>query len=187
MISTFNKFQTYKFDSITLSETWLKDNHLLSAHVSIPGYYYEFRNRAQMKGGGVGAYIKDTIKYERRKDIEKRYPALEHLRIEISGKNKNSNLLLGTIYRSTNMLSTHLWFTEMENLLSDLSASWSGLLLLAGDFDIDLYVLQPTHPMTRQYLDLVYVFNLSQHIKQATRTTRESATLIDHTSSNRRL
>ena len=128
------------------------------------------------KKGGVGAYIKDTIKYKRRKDIEKRYATLEHLWIEISGKNKNSNLLF--YYRSTKILSTHLWDTEMENLLSDLSSSWRGFLLLAGDFNIDL--LQSTHPTTRQYLDLLYVFNLSQHIKHARRTTRESATLIDH-------
>ena len=38
--------------------------------------------------------------------------------------------------------------------------------------------------MTRQYLDLLYVFNLPQHIKQATRTKRESATFIDHIISN---
>lgn len=75
-----------------------------------------------------------------------------------------------------------MWFTGMENLLSDLSSSWNGLLLLAGDFNIDL--LEPTHPMTRQYLDLLYVSNLPQHIKQATRTTRESASLIDHIISN---
>lgn len=116
------------------------------------------------------------------KDTENRYPTLEHLWMEISGKNKNSNFLLGTFYRSTRIWSTHLWFTGMENLLSDLSSSWNDLLLLAGDFNIDL--LEPTHPMTRQYLDLLYVSNLPQHIKQATRTTRESASLFDHIISN---
>ena len=40
--------------------------------------------------------------------------------------------------------------------------------------------------MTRQYFNLLYVFNLSQHTKhmQATRTTHESAALIDHIISN---
>ena len=44
----------YKFDVITLSETWLKDNALLLQHVNIPGYKVEFANRPNERGGGVG-------------------------------------------------------------------------------------------------------------------------------------
>ena len=43
--------------------------------------------------------------------------------IEIGGKNKNSSLLLGTIYRSTRILDTQQWFLEMENMLSELTTS----------------------------------------------------------------
>lgn len=186
MASTFNELlltvQKYEFDIATLSETWLKDNHLLLSHVSIPGYTQEFRNRDTIKGGGVGAYIKNNIKYRRRKDIENKHPELEHLWIEIQGKNKNSSMLLGTIYRSTRIIETQQWFTEMENMLSEITTSWNGLLVLCGDFNIDL--LQPSLSITKQFMDLLYVFNLTQHINKATRTTRRSSTLIDLIISN---
>ena len=47
-----------------------------------------------MRGGGVGFYIKDTLKFKRRKDIEDRIPDLEHVWVELHGKNKNSRLLV---------------------------------------------------------------------------------------------
>ena len=59
----------YPFDVLTLSETWLKDNRQLLEYVSIPGYNFEFRNRENIRGGGVGAYIKESVQYIRRKDF----------------------------------------------------------------------------------------------------------------------
>ena len=89
MVSTFNEFlltvNRYPLDIITLSETWLKDNHLLMEYVSIPGYTTEFRNRESIKGGGCGAYIKENINYKRRRDIENLFPELEHLWLEVPG------------------------------------------------------------------------------------------------------
>ena len=82
MTSTFNDFlltvKRYPFDVLTLSETWLKDNTQLLKYVSIPGYNLEYRNREGIKGGGVGAYIKESVKYKRPKDIEKVKPELEN-------------------------------------------------------------------------------------------------------------
>lgn len=60
----------------------------------------EFRHREEIKGGGVGVYIKDNVKYKRCRDIEEMQPELEHLWLEIPGRNKNSRLLLGVMYRS---------------------------------------------------------------------------------------
>ena len=96
MISTFDKFllavDRYKFDVTTMSETWLKENHLLLQYVTIPGYSHAFNNRDKKRDGGVGVYIKDSIKFKRPSDIEKRYPTLEHLWLEIPGCNKHSRL-----------------------------------------------------------------------------------------------
>ena len=174
MTSTFDELlitvQDYGFDIITLSETWLKDNKHLLDHVSSPGYVNEFRNRDSIRGGGVGAYIKDSIKYRRRKDIV--IPSLN-----IYGRNKHSQLLLGTKYRSSRILSKQEWLQQMEDLLTDLTTSWNGLLILTGDFNIDLF---QALALTKQYLDLLEMFNLSQQVKEATRTTPISQTLIDH-------
>ena len=54
-----------------------------------------YKNRNVCKGGGVGAYIKDSIVFKRRKDIENLQPEFEHMWLEIPGKNKTSKLLLG--------------------------------------------------------------------------------------------
>ena len=65
MRSSFNEFQLFvsqlAMDIITMSETWLRDNPALLEYVTLPGYTSVFRNREGVKGGGVGAYISDSI------------------------------------------------------------------------------------------------------------------------------
>ena len=70
---------TYKYDIIALSETWLKDNQYLIEHVQIPGYTIDNKNRYGKRGGGIGLYIKDHIKFKRRFDIEKLDGDIEHM------------------------------------------------------------------------------------------------------------
>jgi len=43
----------YKFDIITLSETWLQSNQQQLDYVKIPGYNQLFKNRDNKRGGGV--------------------------------------------------------------------------------------------------------------------------------------
>lgn len=99
MVSTFNEFllivNSYPLDIIALSETWLKDQPQLMECVSIPGYATEFQHREGVKGGGVGVYIKEDIKYKRRVDIEKLHPELEHLWLEVLGRHTHSKALVG--------------------------------------------------------------------------------------------
>ena len=53
-----------KINHLSTSETWLKDNPLLLQHVSIPSYELCYNNRDKCRGGGVGAYIKESIKFK---------------------------------------------------------------------------------------------------------------------------
>ena len=66
MVSAFDELlltiKQYLFDVTSMSETWLKDNLLLLNH--------EFRSRNSIRGGGVGAYINETLTFKRRSDIE---------------------------------------------------------------------------------------------------------------------
>lgn len=52
----FSEFEAmlirYKFDIITVSETWLKDNPLLLNHATIPSYKNEFSKREKKRGSG---------------------------------------------------------------------------------------------------------------------------------------
>ena len=70
-----------------------------------------------MWGGGVGFYIKDTIKLKRRKGIENLMPDLEHLWVELPGKNRNSRLFVSAIYRSEKLLPFNDWLEEFEDTI----------------------------------------------------------------------
>ena len=100
MASSFGELQgtlaEYPIDILTMSETWLKNNPHLRSHVGISGYNCVFRNRDEIRGGGVGAYLRKEIEYKRRQDLENKDPQLEHLWLEIPGRNRHSKLLLGT-------------------------------------------------------------------------------------------
>ena len=52
----------------------------------------------------MGAYIKETLTYKRRSEIEAKEPDLGHLWLEFPGRNKRSKLL--TMYRSERMLTS---------------------------------------------------------------------------------
>ena len=186
MVSTFNEFaltvNTYPLDIIALSETWLKDHKLLMEYVNLPGFVTEFRNRVDTRGGGVGIYIKDTIKYKRRYDIETAHQNLEHLWLEVPGKNRHSKLLFGVIYRSQALMTPSMWLNDLEDLLSHINTIWDGMIVLTGDINIDCF--KPNDSVTKQYLALLDIFNLKQMITKATRVTQHSKTLIDHIITN---
>ena len=90
--------ELYSIDVITMSKTWLEENNLLIQYVTIPGYTHAFNNRDKIRGGGGVVYIKESMKFKRREDLEKHYPTMEYLWIEIPGRNRHSKLLLGAIY-----------------------------------------------------------------------------------------
>ena len=143
MVSTFNEFllmtETCPMGIITMSETWLKNNSALLEYVTIPGYTTVFRSPS-IKDGGVGAYIRDSIPFKHRKDIELLKPELEHLWIEIPGRNKHSKALLGK-----RILTYSDWLEHIEALLGHLTVEWDGLPILTGDMNIDM--LQPRNPV----------------------------------------
>ena len=103
MSSTFDEFQImlyqHPFDIITLSETWLRNDTNLLQYLQIPGYSFCYKNRDQRRGGGVGMYIKLTVKYKERQDLSKLDETIEHMWIECQGKNKSKNYLVGVLYQ----------------------------------------------------------------------------------------
>ena len=185
LLSTFAEFEAmafeYKFDILTLSETWFTNNQHLIDHVQIPGYNLYYRNRSNnRRGGGVAAYIRDSIKCKLRNDIFSLDSSIEHLWLEIQGKNRNSHFLLGIFYQPN--FDSHLkleWLKSFDLLIQNVSASWKDLLLITGDFNIDL--LKPNCDITTQYKDILESHHLTQMVKKA---TRHGSTLIDHFISN---
>lgn len=75
------------------------------------------------------------------------HPELEHLWIEVPGRNKYSRALVGVIYNSERMLSPSDWLNSLENLLGYLTVYWNGMLMLTGDINIDM--LRPSDYLTK--------------------------------------
>ena len=74
MVSTSDKLlvtmNAYPFDVVAMSETCLKDYPHLLSYVNIPGYCSIFKNHDRVRGGGVGAYVREVMSFKRRFDIE---------------------------------------------------------------------------------------------------------------------
>ena len=183
MVSTFYELMLfvnrYDFDVITLTETWLKDNPFLLEYVKIEGYKMYYHNRDNKRGGGVGIYIKDNIKHKLCKDIVNINPALEHLWLEIEGKNKHSKLLLCVAYQP---YFTHQekaeWLENFERVIGNATLDWTGNVVITGDLNIDLL---SNSPIKDSYLETLRSFDLTQHVNSP---SRKGISLIDHISTN---
>jgi len=134
------------------------------------------------KGGGVGAYMKESIVFKRRKDVESSQPDFEHMWLEIPGKNRNSKLLPGLLYRSTRILNSNDWIEKIEDLLSNIVPTWEVMFVTTGYMNINMFNV--SDPLVSRYTGTLQSFNLTQHVSKPTRLTPTSRTLIDHLISN---
>ena len=124
---------TYNFDICTHTKTWITDSQYLIDHVSIPGYNILYRNRTSRRGGGVGLYVKDHIKYKQRDEINNINNDIEHLWIEVQGKNKHSSVLIGVMYQpNVNDISRNQWLRNFDEILSKMLSPWPGQIIITG-------------------------------------------------------
>lgn len=120
-----------RFDIFAISETWLKPV-VSSKAVSIPGYKFYRNDRENMRGGGVGVYVSNTIRHK----VIFRAFALgkcESLFLELcSGSTK---LLFGVVYLPP--VGDPESFEELHyNLLLNYTK-----VIIVGDFNCDLFNL----------------------------------------------
>ena len=54
---------------LTLPETWLTENQNLLDYVELYGYDLYYNNRENKRGGGLAAYVKESLKCKIRKDF----------------------------------------------------------------------------------------------------------------------
>ena len=132
IFSTFNEFSlmvnTYNFDVICVTETWMKDSVAQKDYIQIPGYNPVMRpreekrpNDEEKRGGGVGIYLKENISFKERRDLSKIDPSLETLWCEVRGKNKNSAYLLGVIYQPSSDESIKPdWLEKFDRLITEI-------------------------------------------------------------------
>ena len=172
LASTFTEFEAMNyecnFDILTLSETWLTENQNLLNYVELSGYDLYYNNRGNKRGGGVAAYVRESLKCKIRKDFCSLDTDIEHLWLELQGKNRHSHLLIGVFFEPK-------WLKKFDSLVHNISRKCNGLLLITDDFNIDFLATECT--ITKYYNDIRNSHNLFQVIAKS---TRRSTSLIDH-------
>ena len=165
-----------------LSETFLNDN-IDDNLLHVANYSLERRDRRGQEGGGVLCFIKNSISYVRRTDLEP--DDMEIIWIEIIHE-YSKNILVSFIYRTPS--TTVDWFPKFSTVLDNIFTENKEVIIL-GDMNIDLLHHmthktnrgQPPHNhKVKKLLQILRDNNLSQIIDKPTRVTQDSKTLIDH-------
>ena len=74
------------------------------------------------------------------------------------------------------------WLENFDSLLSELTITWDGMLLITGEFNIDLF--RKDKLQVQKYMDILTTVDFKQLITKPTRTTQHSSTLIEHIITN---
>ena len=169
----------YKFDIFGISETLLND-FIPSALVYISGYNFERRDREKI-GGGVGVYIKSSIDYVRRMDLEN--DELEFICLEILPEHANSYFVC-VLYRPPNS-SKHLhkdFIETFDKNLSKIKNSYENKeTIIIGNINCNYLLKHDNNP----FKDLLLLNGFIQTITAPTRIASDSESLIDVVLSNK--
>jgi len=122
-------------------------------------------------------YVKDSINVQ---CVELHINQANVLHIRLDAADKKWNLL--AIYRSPSFNDITDFLSDLESILNELRGQQ---VICAGDMNINTLQIRPHHQLN-DYCDLLSEHGLRLCIKQATRTTTETASCIDHIATNSR-
>ena len=158
-------------DILGVCETFLEPN-ISDSQVIIDGYSILRKDRSDTQnksGGGLVLYHRNTLNCRRRPELEA--SNIETLWSELTLPNSRP-FLICTVYRPPSAKSE--WIELFEKELS--VAQTTGLeIILMGDFNIDY-----SPRVNQKWHRMVQLFDLSQLVKEPTRITESTATIIDH-------
>ncbi|KAF7211598.1 leucine-rich repeat extensin-like protein 1 [Nothobranchius furzeri] len=160
-------------DFLGLSETWLNRSSP-EVIVKMPNYNVFRKDIESGRGGGVLIYVRISLKCTK---IE--WPShinLECVGVEIS-LSETTSFIVVCVYRKP---TAYNYFYDQLNLLLNHCGKTKEIILL-GDFNIK-WDIKKEHSNLKQITDY---FNLTQIIKNPTRITNQSETLIDLLFTNR--
>ena len=150
---------------IALQETWtIHHPHL----INIPGYKFIHQHRKDMKGGGVGFYVKENLSFKVSEKHTTFIPKIfECLSIEISISNKKN--IFSSIYRSPSSKAEdfHAFIAHLDSLLFNL-ASNNTPAYICLDSNINLLNMCSSHTHF-PYLSTINDSSFIQCIEKATR------------------
>lgn len=161
------KLQSQSLDVLALSETRLDDT-LTDSQMSIEGYVLIRRDRHR-GGGGIGMYIRNLIDFKISSDLS--HPDLEFLCVEIK-KPGVKPFIFSNWYRPPNTCVE--LFGKSEVLLEKIEAENTESNIIR-----DLKMASPSNNEIRHLIELSESYQYVPLIKEPTRITPNSKTLID--------
>ncbi|CAB3995079.1 Hypothetical predicted protein [Paramuricea clavata] len=162
------------YDILALSELWLNST-VTNAEVEIKGFKLTRLDRLGKTGGGVCVYSKSSIKVKCLKNITGISEFGFHQLWMLIQLRKLRSILLCVTYRVDYCPTSTFHDTFMENYIHALTLGKE--IIVVGDLNCDL--LKPDSPEAMSLLDFCTSVNQTQLIKEPTRVTEMSSSLID--------
>ena len=163
-----------KYDVLAVSESWLNST-VTNAEIEIEGYKLTRLDRLNKTGGGVCVFTKAALKVKRLKDISGISELGFHqlwMQIQL---NRLKSLVFCVTYRPD--------YCPVSCLVDDFMDNYSQALILGKPLmitgDLNCNLLEPGCPEAVALLDFCKSVNLTQLIKEPTRVTETSSTLLD--------
>lgn len=161
--------ELFEFDILAFSETWLNSTYSL-ADLRLQSFRDpERKDRIGDSHGGVIIYVKDTIHYRRRLDLEPQ--GIECIWIQLTLKHKQ--ILFGLFYRPPN--SDAIYYSTIEDSIHLAIDSGITDVIVTGDFNFNMLNTQTA----RKINTFCEQFSLFQSIAEPTHFTENSSSLID--------
>ena len=146
---------------LALTETWLQpEDDQLCKELTPDGYAFIHMPRRERKGGGVTFVCHQGAKPKSL--LIGNYTSFEHTAVSLT-VNSNSLMFL-VIYRPPNS-PTQVFVDELYSLLEDIVVSYDKFVISG---DLNFHISDRTNPTTKQFLDILEAFDLSQHVNVAT-------------------
>ena len=172
------------FSIIGLSETWGKSIHIDMQ--DIPGYKHYYCIRAKNRnGGGTSLYVKSTIPFKQRSDLEFKKSIFESSVIEIDKHvfHSRHNIIVGIFYRSPN--STLSIFNDSSEKLLNVIQKEKKYAYIMGDFNVNtINEFTGTTPQCQQFTNIFLAHYYRKLIQLPTRVSGNSSSILDHIYTN---
>jgi hypothetical protein len=170
----YNLNQTH--DVMAFVETWL-DETTNSNEINIEGYtLYRQDSKDGVKARGVCVYVKNSLESMIRQDLST--PKLSNLIwLHIKGDYRTKSVVIGVLYRSLSVRGE--WIEDLEITIEQVRMRTGLPILLIGDFNVD-FLKNKDNEKTRLEQIGKQSLRLTQLVKNPTRITETTMTLIDH-------
>ena len=154
---------------IGISETWLDDS-ITDAEIAIGGYSV-LRHDRNREGGGVCVYVRNDFAFNPRPDLHD--DRIEAIWFDLLLP-KSKPITIGVCYRPPDE-DVNFW-NHFESCISHIRSDCE--IMILGDINVNF--LKQKCSLFKNYKNILDLFNFKQLIKDPTRITDTSSTLIDH-------